>query len=233
MKSVYLFLGMLVSFISLAQDPQLFENNWYVQKVTINNVDYLPTLSGELYFASDGFTVGHPFCADYYDTPISYEGSDIFNLEEDPLNLIGFCADPFYTDFMNLHYSIFFNTSLAKNPFSYLIESGSGDTKTLRITNNEGDEAIYGDNELAIQDQEKLVVSIYPNPVQDILRIKTDDFAGVFDINIYDLEGRLMLTKKIDTTSNAINLENLEAGVYFILLENNLGKIDSIKFIKK
>ena len=233
MKSVYLFLAMLVSFASLAQDPQLFENDWYLQKVTINNVDYLPTLSGELYFAADGFTVGHPYCKDSYYTPISYEGANVFNLEDNPLNLIGICANPLYIDFMNLHYSVFFNTSFAKNPFSYIIESGSGASKTLRITNNEGAEAIYGNNELAIQDQEKLVVSIYPNPVQDILRIKINDLAGVLDVKFYDLEGRLTLTKDINTTSNTINVENLESGVYFILLENNLGKIESIKFIKK
>jgi hypothetical protein len=93
--------------------------------------------------------------------------------------------------------------------------------------------AVYGSELLAIPDLKKLAISIYPNPVQNILRIKPDYFTGVFDVKIYDLKERLTLTKEINTTSNSISVENLEPGVYFILLESNQGKVDSIKFIKK
>ena len=138
----------------MLKDPQLFENTWYVQKVVIDDVDYLPTLRGELDLSTVYFQLGHSFCKDYYWDPIFFDGSTLFNLDDNPLLLLGGCIDPFYTDFMDLHYSIYFvNQGLAKNPFNYQIENEGGGIKTLTITNNEGNLAIYGNQELAIRDQ--------------------------------------------------------------------------------
>ena len=83
---------------------------------------------------------------------------------------------------------------------------------------------------LSIQDETLVDMSIYPNPVEDQLQIKTtaditNKIATVFDIN-----GRRVLSEKLE--SNTLNVSNLSGGVYFLRLES-FGKVMTRKFIKK
>ncbi len=83
---------------------------------------------------------------------------------------------------------------------------------------------------LSVEDETLVDVSIYPNPVENELNIKTsadviDKIATVFDIN-----GRRVLNMKLK--SNTINVSSLTSGVYFLRLESE-GKTIKRKFIKK
>ncbi|EDP72755.1 hypothetical protein FBALC1_16677 [Flavobacteriales bacterium ALC-1] len=83
---------------------------------------------------------------------------------------------------------------------------------------------------LSVIDDTLTDVSIYPNPVEDELQIKTtaditDKIATVFDIS-----GKRMSSTKLKT--NTLDVSRLSSGIYFLRLESE-GKIIKRKFIKK
>ena len=83
---------------------------------------------------------------------------------------------------------------------------------------------------LSIEDETLKDVIIYPNPVEDILNIKTsasliNKIATVFDIN-----GKRVLNMKLKSTT--IDVSVLISGIYFLRLESE-GKTMKRKFIKK
>jgi hypothetical protein len=60
-------------------------------------------------------------------------------------------------------------------------------------------------------------ISVYPNPVSDILYLSTID--RIEKIEIYDLSGRLI--KSILTSDNRINIETLVKGMYLLKVYTN------------
>ena len=73
------------------------------------------------------------------------------------------------------------------------------------------------------------LVSIYPNPVNDIVNIKVKDNLVVEEVILINLQGRELLSIKHSLEN--INLSDLSSGVYLIKLKTNLGTIQS-KIIK-
>jgi hypothetical protein len=58
-------------------------------------------------------------------------------------------------------------------------------------------------------------LQIYPNPANNILTIVSHT-VGIENINIYNLNGQLVLNKKLNNNHNTINVSSLEAGIYII-----------------
>ena len=83
---------------------------------------------------------------------------------------------------------------------------------------------------LSVIDKTLADVSIYPNPVEDKLTIKTS--ADVINkiATIFDINGKRVLNLKLKTTT--IDVSSLTSGVYFLRLESE-GKTMKRKFIKK
>ncbi|AZB11194.1 T9SS C-terminal target domain-containing protein [Chryseobacterium sp. G0162] len=71
------------------------------------------------------------------------------------------------------------------------------------------------------------VTSVYPNPVSDVLNIKSKE--KVNGIEIYDISGRKV---SADLDGNKVNTKNLNPGSYIINIETKEGKTTE-KFIKK
>jgi hypothetical protein len=71
-------------------------------------------------------------------------------------------------------------------------------------------------------------VSIYPNPVQDILYIKSSE--EIIKAEIYDASGRILNTTGVKT--NSVNVAELAKGNYIIKLFTK-DKTMILKFIKK
>ena len=86
---------------------------------------------------------------------------------------------------------------------------GSNTTSTTNIINNNS-------------------VSIYPNPTSDFLKISTDITFDTY--RIFNVLGSLVLEGNVN--GDIINLRGLEAGNYFIELNNNTTK-SNIQFIKQ
>ncbi len=67
----------------------------------------------------------------------------------------------------------------------------------------------------------KFGLSIYPNPVKDVLNINATDFSGELSIGVIDVNGREVYTQKVNNFSglNSINLSSLSAGIYVLKLQ--------------
>ncbi|WP_295840808.1 thiol protease/hemagglutinin PrtT [uncultured Apibacter sp.] len=73
-------------------------------------------------------------------------------------------------------------------------------------------------------------ISIYPNPVQDVLHLKTQSDLKVKSIIIYDFSGKEVINESL--SSNEINVSDLKSGPYVIKIQTSNGD-KKYRFIKK
>ncbi len=75
-------------------------------------------------------------------------------------------------------------------------------------------------------------VSIYPNPVKDWLTIETIDCTNC-TIKVYNLNGKLLYSERLNGLQERIEVSHLSNGVYFLVVENERGINQTEKFVKK
>ena len=85
---------------------------------------------------------------------------------------------------------------------------------------------------LSISEAKRLSFDMYPNPAQDELTIQLPSGSEKATVQFYDYIGRLSLTKTISSSSDKINVANLNSGIYILKVFSD-DKIGSQKFIKK
>lgn len=73
-------------------------------------------------------------------------------------------------------------------------------------------------------------IIIYPNPVDDILYIQ-NIYNNILNINIFDINGRVVKSKKENTKELTINVSNLEKGVFFVEITTPKD-VKILKFVK-
>lgn len=86
------------------------------------------------------------------------------------------------------------------------------------------DELAFEYGSIGIEEDKKADLSIYPNPVRDVLHLKTSNTQNV-NYKIYDLTGRVVQDGKC---INEISTQSLKQGVYFLSIE----KGERLRFIK-
>lgn len=84
--------------------------------------------------------------------------------------------------------------------------------------------------EMGIQDLLNSNFTYYPNPVKNVLNLKSDQ--QISDIRIYDLTGKEVLVETINSNSKQISLAHLQSSVYVAGITIN-GKTETFKIIKK
>ena len=232
MRKLLFIILLICSSKLFAQDPLLLSNDWYFQYGNQNGEDFfLPYSSFEakLQFSEFGFEIAHPECEEVLIDEISYLNMDMFDLAGNILILLGFC-DP--DNFISgKHYRIYYDGGyVPKNTFAYIIEADN-DEYQLTIMNNNGDLAVYVNVFLSNPDFKKLKLSIYPNPVIDILFLQTNTVPD--SIRIYDMNGKLLIEQLgLSAREFQLDVEFLEAGLYFLEQTNgDLKQID--RFVKK
>jgi len=72
--------------------------------------------------------------------------------------------------------------------------------------------------------------TLYPNPVNNRLNIKTS--ISNYDYKVYSIHGQLILEKKNINASTIIEYSNITPGVYFIDIKHDKG-YKTFKIIKK
>lgn len=83
---------------------------------------------------------------------------------------------------------------------------------------------------LSTNDFTKSIISLYPNPVKDILNITLSENTSIENYEIYDLLGKKVMSK--NTTQNTVNISGLSKGIYLLKVLTNEGIITN-KFIKE
>jgi hypothetical protein len=231
-----LMLGVIFCYSGYAQDPRLYDNNWYFASGELNGVELekpFPLFNSLLEFNStppfETFFIHDVTCEETNSSNIVYDPiENIFNLQGGWGGLVGTC---FY-EFMRNHQSVYYDSvnNTHKNPFNYLIVD-DGSNLQLTVFNGNGDRVIYNSIFLTKQDFNVLTLSIYPNPVQDELFFSVMSDRNFFNALIFDLHGRMVLSIN-DFDEKSINLQELKSGVYFMRLNDKLGRSVIKKFIK-
>lgn len=99
--------------------------------------------------------------------------------------------------------------------------------KLINFTND--DYLLFGKQNLAINSLEiQPHISIFPNPVNDILNINSK--REIVNYTIYDLNGRRM--NDLQSSSNKIDVSKLNPGIYFLKLTAKNKQAHTLKFIK-
>ncbi len=68
--------------------------------------------------------------------------------------------------------------------------------------------------DVAVDSKRALSTRIYPNPASDIMNISAED--QINSIALYDMTGRVVLEKSINSTNMSLNLEQVRQGIYFV-----------------
>ncbi|MBT8261888.1 MAG: T9SS type A sorting domain-containing protein [Bacteroidia bacterium] len=76
------------------------------------------------------------------------------------------------------------------------------------------DDVLFDDGLLGANDFDTVALSVYPNPVQDILNISTKE--AVQNISVYDVLGKLVLQAQPGTVSPTIDMGALSSGAYMV-----------------
>ena len=84
---------------------------------------------------------------------------------------------------------------------------------------------------LNVTDLKNNTISIYPNPVLDQFQINLNKQQKILNLKILDVNGRIVKRIKLNLSSNTYELSNLKAGIYFLILETDKGRLEK-KIIK-
>ena len=76
-------------------------------------------------------------------------------------------------------------------------------------------------------------ISIFPNPVHDLLEIEQEIDLDVEVYTIYSISGQRMMSGDVDDISISVDVSDLEKGMYVLQLIDRLGEVFSSKFIKQ
>ena len=84
---------------------------------------------------------------------------------------------------------------------------------------------------LSVVDSKNSTISIFPNPVSDQFQINLNNQQKILNLKILDVNGRIVKKIKSNLSRNTYQLSNLKAGIYFLLLETDKGRLEK-KIIK-
>lgn len=91
---------------------------------------------------------------------------------------------------------------------------------------------IFADENLSIGEQQTLLFSIYPNPTQDWLNISKAVLASDSKLQIFNINGILLIERQLSKEELSISIAEFSSGVYFVQISSE-GNRQIQKLIKK
>jgi hypothetical protein len=83
------------------------------------------------------------------------------------------------------------------------------------------------------EEQISLDIKAFPNPTIDYLTLTIDNIElSNLSYRLFDIGGKLLETKKITSTTETIQMENLPGATYFLNVMNNNKEIKTFKIVK-
>jgi len=76
-------------------------------------------------------------------------------------------------------------------------------------------------------------VICYPNPANNIITFRKGEQFKNSNLKIYDINGKQILTQKLENSETQINIETLESGIYIYKCFDNETIIETGKFVKQ
>lgn len=132
-----------------------------------------------------------------------------------------------YMSSLNVHFGIGQATAITQ----VVIKWPSGIVDTINNPAVNQSLTVTEGSTLAIDEFTNSSFSLYPNPSQAVLNIKTIEGIEMKLAQVYDLNGKLVLQSELTTPT--VDVEALTTGTYILLLRDTNGKDYSQKFLKE
>ena len=120
-----------------------------------------------------------------------------------------------------------------------VIAAGTRVTYVVAATNALGEVTRSAEDEFIIAGGANIAVvaennsiSIFPNPVRDILTVTVADFAPGMIFNLFDVNGRMVQTGPLAETTT-IDMTNLRAGTYVLTIVQNGAQVATFRVVKQ
>ncbi|MBR4646610.1 MAG: leucine-rich repeat domain-containing protein [Bacteroidales bacterium] len=84
---------------------------------------------------------------------------------------------------------------------------------------------------VGLEDHKTATLTVYPNPVDDVLYVKNDGDLKIVNITLYDLQGRIIYSQN-SFNSMTLNVKHIPAGMYMLRV-TDMGKHEYWKKIVK
>lgn len=155
-----------------------------------------------------------------------YSGSDFENNET--------VLDTFVVDIDNCYYFELydsFNNGFSDDGYCVLKNNKNG-AELINVTGNFGDLYEYNFKTTTVANIDDNIsdanVSIYPNPVADIVNIKLNDSKN-FNITIFSVDGTVVFKEEFNNIQNtSIDIKDFEQGIYFITMTGDINYSEKI-----
>lgn len=215
----------------LAAPPELTQNLWHLHYVKKNNEIHYPPNNEEVndvVLEINGYSFITSVCAPLGGTFGFVPETNEFNILEMYEGMVD--CNPFLGNgtFKGLYFSFFWANHYEVLEYEFI---QNNDSKTLIITDIEGNQLVYGDTQLGTTDQENKKPKLYPNPVSGELTIESANLK-VDHIRILDMNGKNILEQSIQTSKFQVDFSRFPKGVYIIHLESNGKTVRTEKIIK-
>ena len=81
--------------------------------------------------------------------------------------------------------------------------------------------------------EKNISVSAYPNPALDFIVIKVKNAVSLNLVcELFDQQGKLLLTKKITGEETNVSFDGLPGAIYFLKVKENTSEVSNFKIIK-
>ena len=109
--------------------------------------------------------------------------------------------------------------------YYYVVDNGVCAADTATVTVNVID--------CASLDESALVLSVYPNPVRDILTVNLMNVDGQATVELFDVQGSLIIAPSaINNSTISVNMSNVADGVYILKITAN-GSTQDVRVVKQ
>ncbi len=208
---------------AVQNDPNVvLDTEWFLHSLNIDGEEIIPPINEEVQFINLFFDQGNPeeeppflitsVCNEIISTS-GVSSDELLIIAENPSPLID-CQLQENIDFDALYFDFLATTTLF--PYELLIE---GENLQLTLIAPNGDQAVYRNEVLAIEESIPVIFTIYPNPVQDFLYINTPDILRQ-EVSVYNSLGKEV--KKV-SSQDFIDVKGLSKGIYFIIITSDQG----------
>lgn len=226
--------NVLTFFNQLNLPPEtVLSNTWYLTDLIIDGVHNPPPDNEEVPYIDLDFTendnmIYTTVCGSVVGLYDFFDENQFFilNMEATAVNC-GYENNPAYE---SLYLGFFWNNYL--EAFGYTVEDIGNDIFQLILTDQSGNQAIYNNQSLSVDDSESLKISVYPNPVKDKLQIENRGLQFNF-VKVINSSGKLVIGQKILNSSDEIDFTGLPRGLYLVKFEQNGKVLKTEKVLKK
>ena len=117
--------------------------------------------------------------------------------------------------------------------YTYTPGNLSGGTQYYRIRKTEQNGEISYSVVQKLNIISPVSISIWPNPVQDVLKLTTKETGStISQAFIYDQSGRMLTSSRLKTGVNDIAVNHLKTGNYILHVQLSNGQAINQKFVK-